>query len=86
MPSPALSEAMGTRAPVRTESTSLRLPRHELPPSARLSRPSGASAPATRLRGLAASAPEDGRSLRALQKELDSLKSSLSVYLGSGLL
>ena len=28
---------------------------------------------------------EDGRSLRALQKELDSLKSSLSVYLGSGL-
>ena len=30
--------------------------------------------------------PEESRSLRALQKELDSLKSSLSVYLGSGLL
>jgi hypothetical protein len=32
-----------------------------------------------------AARPEEGRSLRALQKELDSLKSSLSVYLGSGL-
>jgi hypothetical protein len=29
--------------------------------------------------------PEGGRSLRELQRELESLKSSLSVYLGSGL-
>ena len=29
--------------------------------------------------------PEEGRSLRDLQRELESLKSSLSVYLGSGL-
>ena len=89
-PSPTASVPMSSsRAPPRPEDTSLRLPRNDAPASsasARLSRgvPAGSTALSGRSR-LAAPA-EEGRSLRALQKELDSLKSSLSVYLGSGLL
>ena len=73
---------------LRTTAAALDRPVEPQPPPPSSSAAPNIMTPARRVGGaqhVERARPEEGRSLRELQRELESLKSSLSVYLGSGL-